>query len=119
MNINIQNNWLKADNTQNGEIITLLDEGLEKEFENKDGTKKTVYNFRVRNSKNEEMSYTPNNTSLKAFVKIWGSASDMWVNQKFKVEHVSMMIQGQPKKVIIAEPLLLAVQPTFTEEVVQ
>ena len=122
MQIKTNNTFLKADNTVEGQNVEILDSGTEKEFENKDGTKKTVYNFRVLTDKDEELFYTPNNTTLKAFVKAWGADSMAWINQRFKVTHVRMMIQGQPKMVIVGEPYTYQAPPTpptTTEETVQ
>lgn len=79
----IKDNFLSVDNCTDGDIITILDAGVEDK--NKWG--KTRYNFKVTNG-SYEMVFTPNFMAQKELMKAFTRNTENWVNKKFQVKIV-------------------------------
>lgn len=103
----IEDKYLSVENSEVGDIITILDEGTKGTLKLQGSDKeKVVYNFRVSNGR-YELTYTPGTTALKELMKAWGRETSKWLNKKFSVKHVEIMSFGKSKKMIFPEPINL------------
>jgi len=48
----------------------------------------------------DELTWLPNKTSLKAFIAAFGDESESWVGKKIKLYLVDQNVSGQMKKVV-------------------
>jgi hypothetical protein len=86
--------YLKYDGTEDGDIITIVDEG-KMEFSEKLG--KTMFNLKV--SRNDKiLTYSPSNTAGTQMQLAWGKDSANWVGQKFSILHVDKKMLIRPIK---------------------
>lgn len=97
-----EGNFLKAEDCKGGEIIEFLDEGEVTDLRTPEGKMKVVMNFQVKIN-GKEKTFTPNKTNADIFLKAWG---ENWAGRKFKVELVKVMVFGEKKDSIVAEPIL-------------
>lgn len=81
----IEDKYLTGENTQENDIITFVDGGVQAVIKDFKGNEKKVYNFKVNNGR-YELIYTPNLSALKVFKKAWGTNSDNWINKMFQVK---------------------------------
>ena len=103
----LKDKFLSAENCENGDIITFIDEGKEEPLEAKQGEKpRNVVNFTVSNGR-YELIYTPGITAQKEFIKAWGRDTAKFVGKKFTVKIVETMSFGKIKKMIFPVPILL------------
>lgn len=97
--------FIKADiDVKQGDIITLLDEGIEQEsetFTNEDGSPKIDHIFKISLSDGEERKISMNKTSLRKFVEKFGNESAAWVGKKAVV---SVVMNPNGKKGIVLDP---------------
>jgi len=100
----IQDRYLSAENSEQGDIIEFKDEGKYEEIKSQEGKVKRVINFLVNNGK-YDLIYTPSNTALKELMKVWGRETKKWINKKFQVKIADTIVFGKPKKVIFPIPL--------------
>jgi len=97
--------YIKADvDVKQGDIIKILDEGIETEnenFTNDDGTPKIDHIFKISLVDGEERKISMNKTSLKKFVEKYGNESTMWVG---KTAVVNVVMNTNGKKGIVLDP---------------
>lgn len=93
-------NFLNSDTCNEGDIVEIIDEGVEGEIKQKDGSMKKVLNISVKTNDNI-LIYTPANKSMKKMQIIFGSTdSNDWIGKKFSVHFVDMEIAGKEMKVL-------------------
>ena len=95
----IEDKYLGATNCKEGDTITFVDAGVKGEIEQKDKTKKKVYNFAVDNGE-YVLTYTPSNKALKSFVEQWGNKTELWIGKSFQVKIVDIEVAGNEMKVV-------------------
>lgn len=101
----IEDKYLSAENSENGDIITILDEGSKAMIKIQGSDKeKLVYNFKVSNGR-YELTYTPGTTAQKELMRAWGRETKNWVGKKFQVKIVEAMSFGKPKSLIFPLPI--------------
>lgn len=98
MKLTLDSAYLKAGvNINDGELITFQDEGkTEKDEKNK--RTRTVFN--VTTPKGEEKLCSPNNTSLRNIIVVYGDDTKEWVGKQARVNILSQMIDNELTKVI-------------------
>jgi len=100
----IREKYLSVDSVENGEIITILDEGEYSTIKDAKGIEKSVINFRVNNGR-YDLIYTPSVVAQKLLIKAYGRDTKDWVMKKFSVKLVDSMAFGKPSKSILPQPL--------------
>lgn len=98
MKLTIDSAFLKAGvNIKDGDKITFLDEGTSEKDERK-GTDRTI--FTVKTPSGDEKKTSPNNTSLRAMIALYGDDTAAWVGKQARVNVLAQMIDGEMTKVI-------------------
>lgn len=86
--------FLNYDGTQDGDIITILDEG---KVEYNESLKKELFNIGVEhNGKNK--IYSPNNTAGRLLQEAFGMDTKEWIGKQFKILHVDKKMKIRPIK---------------------
>lgn len=98
-------NYLNADNTQDGDILLILEEGEYNEIEKEDGTKRKVLNIPVEVNGARKI-WTPWTQDGKDFAKAFGKNSASWIGKKGKISHVKYKSYGQTKIGIEVKPVI-------------
>ena len=84
--------FLSFESTEDGDIITILDEGKE-EFNQV--LKKNMFNISVKRA-DKTMIYSPNNKSGKLLQQAFGKDTKQWINKKFQVFHIEKKMLIKP-----------------------
>jgi hypothetical protein len=101
MEVDFSGEYLTADNTKDGDVALILDEG---EFvDNADKTRK-IFNLKVQINGKTKI-YSPWDKEGQILVKAWGNDTTNWIEKKFKVLHVAYQSFGNVKKKIVPEPI--------------
>lgn len=94
MQIDFSGDFLNYEGTQDGDIVTILDEG---KVEYNETLKKELFNIGVEvNGKRK--TYSPNNTAGKTLQEAFGMDSKDWVGKQFEVLHVDKKMKIRPIK---------------------
>ena len=87
--------WLSKDDvTAEGITLTIKDVF--------GSTTKFGFRYKICTSKGD---LTLNKTSLLKIVDVHGSNTELWVGKQIKVKKIQMMVSGQMKDVLMAEPV--------------
>jgi len=108
----IEDKYLSADNCEEGDIITFVDEGSYSEMRNKDGSTRKVLNFKVNNGRYEQL-YTPGVTAQKILMKAFGRETSKWIGQKFQIKFIEQLSYGKSIKIILPN-VVVEEQPKLT-----
>lgn len=97
-------NYLNEKSAKKGDIVEIKSEGEIVEQDGKFG-KQRVLNIPVLLN-GREMIWSPKKTATNLANKIFDSTDTKnWVGKKFQVAFVKMMVNGEPKDIIIPEKL--------------
>jgi hypothetical protein len=99
----IRNKYLTAESVQEGDLMTILDEGSYSDMEYK-GKKRQILNFNVNNG-TYDLVYSPGTTAQKELIKAWGKETKNWIGKKFQVKLLDQLGPQGLKKVIYPEPI--------------
>jgi len=99
MEIELENKYLNATSTKQGDIVEIAGEGEKTQIKGTDGKLKNVYNFPVL-CNGKELIYTPSSRSIKELIAHWTSDSKKWIGKKFQIKMVEMDIRGVIRQVI-------------------
>jgi len=84
--------FLKYDETEDGDICEIIDEG---KTEYSDALKKTMFNLKVK--KNDKiLTWSPNGEAGKLLQKTWGKDTKDWIGHKFQIFHISNSMKIKP-----------------------
>jgi len=90
--------FLNYESTQDGDIVTILNEG---KVEHNETLKKDLFNIQVEhNSKTK--TYSPNNTAGRALQDAFGRDSKDWIGKQFEILHIDKMMKIRPIKAVKA-----------------
>jgi len=93
-------NFVNAENTKDGDVMEMLDEG---KFEEKDWGKILNINVEVNGLKK---IYSPSRDTGKRFQKAWGRDSKNWIGKKAKAFIVNYKSFGNTKQAVEFEPII-------------
>jgi hypothetical protein len=96
----IEDKYLSGKNCKEGDIVEFLNEGEKAEIEQRDKSRKKVYNFAVKLNGTTDYIYTPSSKALRAFIEVWGRNTTAWIGKKFQIKLVLMEIAGKEMNVI-------------------
>jgi len=96
--------FLRASDVEDGEVVTLLDEGTIREADFGTGRVKQVFEILVEH-KGEKKLWTVNKTTLKNLVQAFGNETSKWVGKKVKLTKVKVNVRGQLKDAIVGQPI--------------
>lgn len=99
--------FLKVDSCKSGDIVNFTDPGqiLEKEFVQKDGSKKRSTILEIGVVVNgEKKIYSPNNTTIKILNEAWGTETEAWVGKQGRVKLIEQLSFGKLNKILIVVP---------------
>jgi len=99
--VNIGGKWAKPNvNIQNGEIITILNEG---EFiEGKYGRRIV---FKIQNSAGEELNLTFNQKTINNLIDVYGNETKNWIGKQARVWIFTSPVGGEFRDVVyLAHP---------------
>lgn len=103
--ITIESPYLKANlNAKKGDIITLIDEGRQKEMKGFDGQMKKVWEFTVQLANGETKIYTMNTSTQKVLVNQFGNDTKNWIGKPLEVSIEKKPIDGQIKYILYLIP---------------
>jgi hypothetical protein len=86
--------FLNYDSTNDGDIVTILDEG---KTEYNETLKKEMFNLSV-DLNGKKKIYSPNNTAGRALQEAFGKDSKNWINKQFTIFHVDKKMVIKPIK---------------------
>lgn len=84
--------FLNYEGSQDGDIVTILDEG---KVEYNETLKKDMFNINVDHN-GKKKTYSPNNKAGKALQIAFGMDSKNWVGKKFQIVHVDKKMYIRP-----------------------
>ena len=95
-----QGDYLNSDTAKEGDIVEIIDEGVEGELKEKDGTMKKVLNISVKVN-DKILIYTPTRKCMKKLQTIFGSTNSTdWIGKKFKVHLADIEAFGKEMRVL-------------------
>jgi hypothetical protein len=80
----VEGRFIKADDAKQGEVITFLDEGTEKELNGK-----KFLTFQIEYN-GEEKLYSPNKTALVSLTDAWGTETSDFIGKSAKINLVKV-----------------------------
>jgi len=86
--------YLNYEGTQDGEVITILEEGA---VEYNETLKKELFNIGVEHNGKKKI-YSPNNTAGRVLQDAFGMDSKDWIGKQFEVLHVDKKMKIRPIK---------------------
>jgi hypothetical protein len=92
--LDFSGDFLKLENTKDGDIAVILDECKE---EYNETLKKNIKNMSVEVNGSKK-TYSPNNAAGLALVQAFGKDSKDWIGQKFEIMHVQGKLAIRPIK---------------------
>lgn len=98
-------NFLKAEDSQGGEIVEILAAGYFESIETGDHEKKQVLNYKVSVNGAEKI-FTPNKSNGNIMIEAWGVNDDQWIGKKFYIRIETIRAFGKKMKSIIVEPIV-------------
>jgi hypothetical protein len=101
-----ESKFVKSENVKQGDVMTFLDGGTEKEMSGK-----KVVNFNVEVN-GEEKIYSPNKTALVALGDAWGTNGDDYIGKKAKILFVKVR---NPQNGEIVDSIALAPQTAIKD----
>ena len=105
---NEMSQYIKLKECRDGDTLKFMDGGqlVEKEFDQKDGTKNTATLLEITASLNGGKSKTVSLSSphISELKKVWGANSDEWVGKTSVVRLIWAMSWGEKKQVPFLEP---------------
>jgi hypothetical protein len=96
MIVDFSGDFLNYESTEDGEIVTILNEG---KVEYNETLKKELFNISVEHNGKTKI-YSPNNTAGKVFQETFGKDTKEWVGKQFEVLHVDKKMKVRPIKVV-------------------
>lgn len=84
--------FLNYDSTNDGDIVTILDEG---KVEHNEVLKKDLFNITVEVNKNRKI-YSPNNKAGRALQEAFGKDTKEWVGKQFTILHIDKKMHIRP-----------------------
>jgi hypothetical protein len=84
--------FLNYDSTQDGDIITILDEG---KIEFNETLKKNMFNIHVKKGE-KTLTWSPNNSHGRAVQTAFGKDSKDWINKKVQILHINKKMEIRP-----------------------
>ncbi len=108
MNVNDLNQFLTASDVEDGDKIVFTNAGkfIEKDYSQaRDGSDMvTVLEIEVKLPNGKKKLTTPNNTSRKNIVEVFGPETNEWVGKAAKIEIVKQNVRGTLRDVIYLTP---------------
>lgn len=99
MKVKVESAFVSAGvDVRDGDIITFLNEGEERENERFGKVQLVVL---VRLPSGAEKSLSLNNSSKRAMIEVYGDDTSAWVLKEARVNIVKQLVQGKTKSVII------------------
>lgn len=86
--------FLNYDGSNDGDIVTILDEG---KVEYNETLKKEMFNIGVEVNKKKK-TYSPNNKAGKALQDAFGNDTKNWISKQFTVLHIDKRMHIKPIK---------------------
>lgn len=96
--------FIRASDVEDGDIVTLLDEGGIREADFGTGRVKQVFEILVEH-KGEKKLWTMNKTTLKNLVQAFGDETSKWIGKKVKLTKVKVNVRGQLRDCIVGQPI--------------
>lgn len=84
--------FLNYDGTQDGDIVTIMDEGA---VQFNETLKKEMFNIGVEVNMKRK-TYSPNNKAGRALQEAFGEDSKEWIGKQFTVFHIDKKMQIKP-----------------------
>ena len=108
MNVNDLNQYLVASDVQDGDKLVFITPGkfIEKDYSQaRDGSDMvTVLEIEVELPNGKKKLTTPNNTSRRNIVDVFGPETDEWMGKAVQVEIVKQNVRGSLRDVIYFTP---------------
>jgi len=84
--------FLNYDATNDGDVVTILDEG---KIEYNETLKKDMFNIGVEVNKKKK-TYSPNNKHGRALQDAFGKDTKDWIGKQFTIFHIDKKMQIKP-----------------------
>ena len=96
--------WLRPKDVNNGEIITIVDEGKSKSAD-ETPFGRAVFEIGVRLPSGEKKIWSMNRTTQRRCMEAWGNETRNWVGKRLRIELKQQNVKGVMKTVIYGFPL--------------
>ena len=96
--------WLKPNDVNDGDIITVIDEGRKRDA-NETPFKRAVFEIPVRLPSGEQKIWTMNRTTQRRCIAAWGNETRNWIGKRLRIKLKEQNVKGVMKTVIYGFPL--------------
>ena len=96
--------WLRPKDVNNGEIITIVDEGKSKSADETPFGRE-VFEIGVRLPSGEKKIWSMNRTTQRRCIEAWGNETKNWIGKRLRIELKEQNVKGVMKKVIYGFPI--------------
>jgi hypothetical protein len=105
METDFSGEYINAENTKDGDILTILDEGIYEEKQDPVSKKvRRVLNITVENN-GKRKTYSPDQETGRKFQAAFGTNTRDWLGKKFKAKLVSYVSFGKTKMAVRGDPI--------------